>query len=768
MVGLADSRNPLSLTSLADTLTVNGRVFKFVFDATTRTVTSTSAAGRQSTLVIDPQSRLTHAQVAELAPVTIAYAPCGCLASFTLGVGVDARAVTITYNAQGYVDTVTDPLGRSTRFAYDAAGHVTQRNLPDGRALGYTYDANGNLTSIIPPGRPVHAFSYTAANQMAEYRPPVLSTDGSTVYGYDLDRKVTGIKRPDGQLITFGYDATGRLSTETLPTGFIGFTYDAITGKPARITAPDGGTLDFTRNGGLLTKETTAGTVRGGVGYVYDNDFRIASITVNDADPVAFTYDADGLLTQAGALALSRDGQNGLFTGTTLGVVNDASSYNSFAEHVSYVAKINATPALSMQFSRDKLGRITQKVETISAVTHIYNYDYDLAGRLAQVKQDGAITASYTYDNNGNRLTGPTNSSVASYDDQDRLLTYDGSSYTYKASGELTSKISGSSVTRYDYDALGNLKQAMLPDGTTIDYIIDGRNRRIGKKVNGALDRGFLYQSGLQPIAELDGTNNVVIRFVYGPSATVPAYMVKGGVTFQIVTDHLGSPRLVINTADGSIAQRMDYDEFGRVILDSNPGFQPFGFAGGLYDRDTKFVHFGARDYDAETGRWAEKDPIMFASGDSNLYAYTESDPVNHGDRSGLCDDDDYKKCRDKFLREYYFDHAPDFANMLSLQSALGLNGLSTFMEFWLPPIAKVGAGYGAGSWLASGGLTESETVNYYIVAGGVYGSYLARFLKYAAVDAIVVATVMDELAHEECNHDPPVSDTPDWGEGSS
>ena len=65
MVGLADSRNPLSLTSLADTLTVNGRVFKFVFDATTRTVTSTSAAGRQSTLVIDPQSRLTHAQVAD-------------------------------------------------------------------------------------------------------------------------------------------------------------------------------------------------------------------------------------------------------------------------------------------------------------------------------------------------------------------------------------------------------------------------------------------------------------------------------------------------------------------------------------------------------------------------------------------------------------------------------------------------------------------------------------------------------------------------------
>ena len=33
-----------------------------------------------------------------------------------------------------------------------------------------------------------------------------------------------------------------------------------------------------------------------------------------------------------------------------------------------------------------------------------------------------------------------------------------------------------------------------------------------------------------------------------------------------------------------AVLQRIDYDEFGRVILDTNPGFQPFGFAGGLYD----------------------------------------------------------------------------------------------------------------------------------------------------------------------------------------
>ncbi|WP_434150348.1 hypothetical protein ACR2R6_02305 [Methylocaldum gracile subsp. desertum] len=99
-------------------------------------------------------------------------------------------------------------------------------------------------------------------------------------------------------------------------------------------------------------------------------------------------------------------------------------------------------------------------------------------------------------------------------------------------------------VTGFRYDVFGNLRQVTLPDGTVIDYLIDGRNRRIGKQVNGTPVQGFLYQDGLRPITELDGQNQVVSRFVYADKAYVPAYLVRGGHAYHIISDHLGSPPL--------------------------------------------------------------------------------------------------------------------------------------------------------------------------------------------------------------------------------
>lgn len=134
----------------------------------------------------------------------------------------------------------------------------------------------------------------------------------------------------------------------------------------------------------------------------------------------------------------------------------------------------------------------------------------------------------------------------------------------------------------------------------------------------------------------LDANSAIVSTFIYATRTNIPDYMVNNGQTYRFVVDHLGSVRLVVNASNGSIAQRIDYDEFGRVVSDTNPGFQPFAFAGGLYDADTGLVRFGSRDYDAMSGRWTALDPLLFKGGQPNLYVYINQDPINLTDAQGL------------------------------------------------------------------------------------------------------------------------------------
>ena len=78
-------------------------------------------------------------------------------------------------------------------------------------------------------------------------------------------------------------------------------------------------------------------------------------------------------------------------------------------------------------------------------------------------------------------------------------------------------------------------------------------------------------------------------------------------------TPQLGSPRELIDTATGAVAEQITYNAWGNVLADTHPGLQPLGFAGGLYDGETGLVRFGARDYDPEVGRWTGRDAVRFS-----------------------------------------------------------------------------------------------------------------------------------------------------------
>ena len=63
------------------------------------------------------------------------------------------------------------------------------------------------------------------------------------------------------------------------------------------------------------------------------------------------------------------------------------------------------------------------------------------------------------------------------------MTKYGAADYTYTANGEPLTKTDVNGTTTYNYDVFGNLRGATMPDGTSIEYIIDANNRRIGKKV---------------------------------------------------------------------------------------------------------------------------------------------------------------------------------------------------------------------------------------------------------------------------------------------
>jgi len=229
-------------------------------------------------------------------------------------------------------------------------------------------------------------------------------------------------------------------------------------------------------------------------------------------------------------LTIAPNPQNGLIIGKTIGNVTESWAYNEFAEPANYSAAFGTTPLYILQFTRDALRRVIARTETIGGVTSEYTYTYAAADRLTVVTVNGSTRAIYSYDANDNRLSVDSDGELrgATYDDQDRLLSLGAAIYSYTANGELATKTINDQTTRYEYDVFGNLLRVVLPAGTTIEYLIDGRNRRLGKKINNTLVQSFLYQGSLRPVPELDEAGNVASEFVYGTRENAPEYLIKG------------------------------------------------------------------------------------------------------------------------------------------------------------------------------------------------------------------------------------------------
>lgn len=629
---LAAFNDPFSLTRETSTTTVvttfpvSSRTWTTELDVAARRISTRTPRNRTSATTLDALGRLLRIEVPTRAPIDYGYDPTGRLSTIVQG----ERMTTFGYDTRNRLTSVNDGV-RTVTFGHDEADRVITETLPGNRQIAFRYDANGNVTGVTPPGRGEHAFAATPVDLNERYTTPLGAV---TRYVYNADRQLTSIVRPEDE-ITLAYDSFGRLSG--MAGKGVATTYGYLPGGILESSAQDGITTSYAYDGILLTSVEMTGEITSTIQLSYDAAMRLSRETAA-GQSISFGYDDDDLLVAAGELTMTRDAATGALAASVLSAVSDAWTYNAHGEASRYAATASAAPVFAQDLVRDTSGRITRITDSLNGVAVVYDYGYDAAGRLETVQRDGTPVASYGYDSNGNRTQMVTSAGTvtATYDGDDRMATYGDATYAYSAAGDLLSRTTPAGTTTYDYDAAGNLRTVVLPGGTTIEYVIDGQQRRVGKKLNGTLVAAWVYRDQLQIVAELDGTGQVRSRFVYGSRSNVPDYMIRNGVRYRILSNHLGSPRVILNASNGAVAQMLGYDEFGNVLADTNPGFQPFGFAGGLYDRDTGLVRFGARDYDPNTGRWTSKEPLGFGGGDTNFYSYAQQDPVNLIDPSGL------------------------------------------------------------------------------------------------------------------------------------
>ena len=248
--------------------------------------------------------------------------------------------------------------------------------------------------------------------------------------------------------------------------------------------------------------------------------------------------------------------------GITLGSTSETLSYNTFGELARQSAAFSSSPLVDITYDdssvhRDALGRIVQKTETVLGVTKVYQYTYDTLRRLTDITINGVLDEHFDYDQNGNRTAGykaGRGTWTGTYDDQDRLLTYGRWVFTYTANGEMETKTDTSTGEEwmFQYDALGNLLSVGLPNGDLVEYLVDGMGRRVGKKKNGVLLKQWIYLDELKPVADSMGAGTLVAQFAYGSKSNVPEYVVRGGATYRVLSDHLGSPRYVVNVANSA------------------------------------------------------------------------------------------------------------------------------------------------------------------------------------------------------------------------
>jgi len=449
------------------------------------------------------------------------------------------NTVTLTYNADGTIDSLTDAAGRVTSFVYDGSKHCTSITLPNGKTASYSYDSKGNLKSTTDFAGNVASYTYDADNYLTR-----ISSGGKTwsfTYSGAPPKKIQTVTDALGKVTT--YSKSGSIVTATDPLGGqstythygtnLTHSKNPLNLDVHRFVYSGGQAVEFKDPLGYKTQWTydAKGNMTSQTGpkssevttFSYDLSDNLTGITDAYTQNWGFEYDASHRLVKKtsplGHITNLTYAANGLLTGLT-----DANSKSTSYAYDGFG---------NLQTLTDPLGNVTtfaydasgfDKTSVTDARGNTWQFFYDDNRRLTQVTNPDGTLKSLLYDccaptgitdenghstlfqNNAELLTVAITDPMGkvtqySYTSDKRLASVTDplgrtTSFAYDAAGRLTQKTdpSGGSVSR-TYDANGNLSSVTDERGKKTEFFYDV-DRRL-EKITDPLGRTVRFNRDL-------------------------------------------------------------------------------------------------------------------------------------------------------------------------------------------------------------------------------------------------------------------------------
>lgn len=545
-------------------------------DRTGATVQFTYDVNGQIATISDPLGRLT----------TMTYDPVTGLMAERIGPAPQNYREAWTYTDDGHLLTYTDRDGKVSTYTYDGAGRMESFSDPLGRTRTYTYDAQGRLETTTDPRAEAPGadpadfrttFAYDANGYLRTTTSPLADV---TTTVYDEFGRLTSVADGEGGTSTFTYTPSGQIQTATDPRGNV----------PGAIAADYTSTNTYNIYGELETSTDAAGGV---TSYSYDRAGRVMTVTDPLSRVTSYEYDAD-------ANVLRVTDPTGAVTSFTYDLGGRRTSMTT--------PRGNTLPdgqdrtAYTWTYSYDPAGKLIQVFNPLAG-PQVTNYDaYDRVTsvstpfRTASDSYDGivydSLTTHLTYDGRGNVLTKTDPSGGLTtyvYDDASQLIA------STSPRGNLSGADPAASTTRYEYDLAGNRTAVIDPLGnrTTSQYDAAGRLTAVtDPRGNLAGAEGFTTRYGYDRAGrqtDLTDPTGAVTSFRYDAAGnligvTDPRGNVSGATpgafTTSYAVDRLG--RVQTETAPGGAVTEYEYDAVGNMVTrtDANDHVQAYTYDG--------------------------------------------------------------------------------------------------------------------------------------------------------------------------------------------